>query len=345
LADVSENSEIERLMNIKEAKKIHLPKLMAKLGYHPTSIKKDGYEYWYKSPFRKEKESSFHTSFLGGKWIWNDFGDSGGTVIDFVIRHEHLNTAGEALSYLDGVFPPNYSRNPSRIKKNTTEPTPFSFQQQDSGAVEISTASRELEFLKAHQILNPVIISYLEGRGIPESLAYRYLREVKYRNLKLNKTFFAFGMRNESGGYEIREAADRVDETGNRKKPFKSALIKRDITLIKGQQPESYTVNVFEGMTNFLSLVVMLNVSNLLGDSIVMHSVSSFQRTVIAIRSMKYNKVNTFLDNGKAGQECTRNLTKILGGIVFPQNSLFESYEDLNDALIANEVPDFVRNG
>ena len=56
-------------MNSEQAKKLSLPDIMSRLGYEPTEITKGGAEYWYCSPFRKEKEPSFHTSYLGGKWI------------------------------------------------------------------------------------------------------------------------------------------------------------------------------------------------------------------------------------------------------------------------------------
>ena len=74
-------------------------------------------------------------------------------------------------------------------------------------------------------------MSYLqEERKIPADLARQYLKEVKYRNIPLNKTFFAFGMENESGGYEIWAASDQYK--------FKSALIKRDISVIRGNGTE-----------------------------------------------------------------------------------------------------------
>ena len=63
-------------MNSHQAKQIDLPNLMSRLGYEPTAIKKGGNEYWYRSPFRSEKDASFHTSYLGGKWIWKDFGQN-----------------------------------------------------------------------------------------------------------------------------------------------------------------------------------------------------------------------------------------------------------------------------
>jgi DNA primase len=91
-------------MNSFEAKKLNLPEIMSRLGHEPISIKKGGNEYWYNSPFRAEKDASFHTSYLGGKWIWNDFGDSGGTVIDFILRHENMTMVSDALKFLDDMY-------------------------------------------------------------------------------------------------------------------------------------------------------------------------------------------------------------------------------------------------
>ena len=323
-------------MNSHQAKQIDLPNLMSRLGYEPTAIKKGGNEYWYRSPFRSEKDASFHTSYLGGKWIWKDFGDIGGTVIDFVMRHERLNSVKEALSYLEGIYPANSLESASRVKRSGTvsksQPTLFSFQQQ-SPPQEGNFENRELEFIKAHQIQNPVIFSYLSKRGIPTHLSERYLREVRYRNNKTGKEFFAFGMGNRSGGYEIRAASDEYK--------FKSALIVRDISVINGQSQEGKTVNIFEGMLDFLSLVAMFNVSRLSGDSIVMHSLSSFQQTIIAIKSMGYEKVNLFLDNNRAGKEYSQKFQFDLGETVISQSHLFEPYEDINDALVANAIPTF----
>ena len=67
-------------MNSYQAKKLNLPEIMARLGYQPTKEAKGGIEYWYNSPFRAEKEASFHTTYKGGKWIWNDFGDTSSAV-------------------------------------------------------------------------------------------------------------------------------------------------------------------------------------------------------------------------------------------------------------------------
>ena len=162
-------------MNSNEAKKLNLPQIMSRLGYEPVSVKKGGNEYWYNSPFRSEKDASFHTSFLGGKWIWNDFGDDGGTVIDFVMRHENLYSVSDALGFLDNLQ--------NKIGAKINNQPSFSFQQQGLKRSEFSE-SKELKFLSAKPIEHQVIFSYLtKERGIDRNLTLKHLQEIKYQNL------------------------------------------------------------------------------------------------------------------------------------------------------------------
>ena len=66
---------------------ISMPELLSCFGHEPVESRYNGRELWYISPFRYEKEPSFHTTHKYGKWIWNDFGRSdvewNGTVIGF----------------------------------------------------------------------------------------------------------------------------------------------------------------------------------------------------------------------------------------------------------------------
>jgi hypothetical protein len=316
-------------MNSDQAKKLPLPDLMAQLGYEPMKVSKGGSELWYASPFRAEKEPSFHTSFLGGKWIWKDFGDIGGTVIDFAMRYQNFRSVKDALSWLDRTFYVDMAK--QRTKKNDEstkeEELPlFSFQQQADPTI---SDLRQLEFIDARPITNHIILSYLsQERCIPVEIAKKYLQEVKYQNTFTGKEYFAFGMKNESDGYEIRVASSKYT--------FKSALKARDITVIQGTSPERRTVNVFEGMTDFLSLLVMMNFTNLAGDSLIMHSLSSFQRAADLIQENDYLVVNTFLDNNLPGQQGKEKFKEKFGYKVIDQSQIFAPYTDLNDALCAN---------
>lgn len=320
-------------MNSEQAKKIDLPDLLSRLGYEPVKVTKGGRELWYRSPFRNEKEPSFHTSFLGGKWIWNDFGDAGGNVVDFVMRHEGVQFK-EALAFLRNLYQGSLFEHSGRAGGLTQKPASLvSFQQQSEQEETPPEEQRELEFLEAHEIRNPAILDYLEKqRKIPACLARLYLKEVKYRNKTRNKVFFAFGMENESGGYEIRAASDRYK--------FKSALIKRDITVIRGRDSKQVLVNVFEGMTDFLSLLVMLKTDRLKEDAIIMHSLSSSNRTVEVIRQKGYAQIDTFLDNNAPGQRFTEKFMAAFLEQVTSHSQFFAPHIDLNDALKAKKESD-----
>ena len=319
-------------MNTEQAKNLSLPDLLEKLGYAPAKVKKGGAELWYKSPFRKEEEPSFHISIgRAGFWIWKDFGDEGGTVIDFAMRYAGVSTVREALVFLD-----RYGVAANRHEAST--PTLFSFHQQDHReAVENILEKSHLELLSVEELKNPIIIQYLtQERGLNASLLPRYLHEVRYRNNETGKDYFAFGMKNEAGGFEIRVATNRYS--------FKSALPSRDITRIIGKISGTESVTVFEGMTDFLSLLTIRQVEQPSYDAIIMHSLTSYHRTTAMIRDLGYETIHTYLDNNPAGQETTQRLQEAFGARIYSCSSVFAPYVDLNDALRAMRGRQATRN-
>ena len=321
-------------MNAAQAKKVNLPDLMSRLGYMPDRITKGGYEYWYKSPFRDEKEASFHTSFLGGKWIWNDFGDEGGTVIEFVMRHEGHTSVSRALAFLTHIYQPHLFRKPTRkrVGELPLQNSLFSFQQQNREAVE-NFSSKELEFIEAHPVRNRVIYHYLEKRGIRRNLVALYLQEIRYRNSGNGKEYFAFGMKNIGDGYEIRAASDQY--------AFKSALKTRDVSLIRGRSRLRQTVSIFEGMTDFLSLLMLLGTESLQGDALILHSLSSYSKAVRLLEREDYQTLHLFLDNNPAGEKGAAQFLTAYPHRAISHSKLFAPHGDLNDALLAGSMPQF----
>lgn len=315
-------------MNISQAKQLPMPEILTRLGYSPVKVTKGGNEFWYNSPFRPEKDPSFHISIgRAGFWIWNDFGDTGGTVIDFILRHEKLTVISEALQFLDGMFQGSFLEVPTQHKaEENKEPDLFSFHTQEAPAGE---EEKQLEFLSAAALTNPIILDYLKKeRCIPSHTAQRYLKEIRYQNRKNGKKYFAFGMENNGGGYEIRTASNQY--------AFKSALNGRDITVIKGTHPAKGIVNVFEGMTDFLSFLVMMQYDQLTGDALIMHSLSSFPKAAAYIQTEGYKVVNTFLDNNPAGLAGTERFKEAFPEAFKPHNGMYAMYVDLNDALRDN---------
>jgi len=210
-------------MNSDQAKQLSIPELMGMWGHSPVKIKRDGNIFWYSSPFRSDKDPSFVTTYVGGKckWIWKDFGDSGGTIIDLVGRHQNLDISA-SLAYLEQMFG-KQSNNNNRVGDRQT--SLFSFKQQSNLSAKPTDhnfSSQELELVSISEVSNPMIISYLtKERCIDRKLIKKYLLEISYDNLAMKKRFFAFGIKNDSNGYEIRSASDKYK--------FKSSLNAKDI--------------------------------------------------------------------------------------------------------------------
>lgn len=99
------------------------------------------------------------------------------------------------------------------------------------------------------------------------------------------------------------------------------------------RQPGNGSVSLFEGVTDFLSLLVMQGKNRLPGDAIIMHSLSSHPRTVNNLKANPYSEIRTYLDNNQAGQKGTNRLKDDLGTAVISYSQSLAPYEDLNEAL------------
>lgn len=329
-------------MNANQAKQVVLADLMQRLGFHVQKTERGGQELKYLSPFRSEKEPSFNVNLAKNSWY--DFGEAeGGNTLDFAITY--LRTQGkpfrtsDALAWLESTMGrPSFSGKAEQFQAqhNLFPSSP----QEPRGAVitdsPTSPADRDLEFVKESPLKSPLIFSYLEGRGIPRGLAEKYLRLIHYRNRKKpsERPYFAFGMQNRSGGYEIRSASDDPSLK------FKSALIARDITVVPGRQGRG-AVNVFEGQLDFLSLLVMFRTDQLSGDCIIMNGLQSYALAKSYIREKGYTAINTFLDNNIPGQDRTQDFIGDFGEIVTNHSPSFLPHVDLNDALRAGCFPVF----
>ncbi|MEO1262059.1 MAG: CHC2 zinc finger domain-containing protein [Bacteroidota bacterium] len=330
-------------MNANQAKQIQMIHLMERLGFDVKKVERGGTEHKYLSPFRTEKEPSFNVNLTKNSWY--DFGEAeGGNTLDFAIKYLRSNGRAsrvpDALSWLETKM--GRSKFSGRAgEKNINQKNLFSFSQQSPPQAAKKNlpkleVDRDLEFVKVSPLQSPLIFSYLEGRRIPRELAKKYLVLIHYRNKNKpsQKPYFAFGMQNRSGGYEIRSASD------DPKLVFKSALIARDITIVSGKKGRE-AVNIFEGKLDFLSLLVILQTDQLAGDALILNGLQSYGFAKAYIKEQDYKTINTFLDNNGPGQNTTQDFANDFPGLVFNQSPIFLPHVDLNDALKAGFMPTF----
>ena len=304
---------------------VSMPELLSCFGHEPIRKAKNGMELWYNSPFRYEQEPSFHTSYLGGKWIWNDFGrgdvQGNGTVIGFLQLHESVGIS-EALQILKSLFPhrgapvsfDNISKLPlfkdMVIEKTLRAP-------KDETLI--------IESVK-EQVWDKALIGYLAGeRCINHQLALPYLVCIKYKNAQTGKSYQTLGFANESGDYECRDKYFK----GILKAPdVQNRNTAKDISFIPGT--EGKEVAVFEGFMDFLTVLTIKNIPVLPVDVVVLNMVNMRRRAIDFMRSQNYQSVYTFFDNDSAGEKTTKLFQDELGEVIKSQNHLYRDYKDYN---------------
>ncbi len=260
-------------MNSAQAKKISLQEILLKLGYQPFKRFKGGEELAYLSPFRAEKEPSLFVNVR--KNVWNDFGDIGGNALDFVIRYNNTDVKG-ALAFLDKMFGGGFVP-PVQIHK----------QPEDLPKENVFLLDSTAPFgWNKNALFNYITIE----RGINPDVAIRYLKEVRFSNKENGKQYFAAGLENLSGGFEIRNPF------------FKGSIGLKDMSFFKGTGA-GREVWVFEGLMDFLSKLTFENAVTVSPDCLVLNSTSYIEKAIEYIRSSGYSVITGYIDNDRAGDE------------------------------------------
>lgn len=282
-------------MTTKQIKKVPITDLLGSLGFLPEHSQKNGNEYWYKSPIRKEQTASFKVTI--SKNTWYDFGaGTGGSVIDFVMAYKRCEVA-EAFAII-------------RSKKITSVAPLLA-------AVPVVYNNNPVELRSIKSLQNTVLVGFLKNRGLDIEIAKNYVNEIYYR--RADRNYFTVGMKNDSGGYEI-----RTDK-------FKGCILSKDLTTIKNGFD---TVSIFEGFIDFLSLLTIRKIAQLKSDVIILHSTSQINKVISKLSNSNYNKAYAFLDNDEAGGLAFTKLKNSNEIEVKDMRYLYDGYKDLNDQLL-----------
>ena len=191
---------------------------LATLGLEPAKIRH--YDYWYLSPFRKEQTPSFKVNRKLN--LWYDFGmGKGGNFLVFAAQFKNCTIA----TYIKNE-PENYSQSANQLSK----PIPETYSQKSSIKI---TVVKPLQSI--------ALLQYLNTRAIPFSIAEKYCIEIHYETNE--KKYFSIGFKNDSDGYEMRNAY------------CKNSSSPKDITTIKNN---THKIAIFEGFFDFLSFLFLL---------------------------------------------------------------------------------------
>jgi hypothetical protein len=260
--------------------------------------RKQGTNYWYKSPFRDERTPSFKVNRKLNTWY--DFGEGiGGSIIDFGLRF-HRCSISELLS------------------RTNNDIAAFSIPNVTNGhSKHLHTASEGIQIVNASFIHSAALKSYLYERNINMEIASRYLQEVSFKNKGMN--YYALGFQNDSGGFELRN------------RHSKGSSAPKDVTLLNNGSSE---VLVFEGVFDFLTLCTIRKAKQLTGDVMVLNSTSFFQKSIPLVQ--QHSVARLYLDNDKTGCKITNHALSIEGTKCIDERHQYRAYKDLNEMHMQN---------
>ena len=276
-------------MNCTQFNKISVEVVLQSFGHFPT--KQNEKEAWFLNPFSKENDASFKINKNLNCWYLFSEG-IGGNNID--LMKKYLNASiSEVLNWAENQ---NFS----------------SFHQQ-SGNYKLFNLPKTYEIVEVKDIQHPALVQYLKSRKVERQK--HLIQEIHYQ--MNDKKYFGIGFKNDSDGYEIRNAYSKI------------CLGKKDITTIKNN---SKSLLVFEGFFDFLSFKnIEESLENEPSDYMILNSVSMINKIKNSLEN--YEKIDLYFDNDEAGNRAVE--------IIKDENNeaedcmvLYSDFKDLNDWLI-----------
>jgi hypothetical protein len=166
-----------------------------------------------------------------------------------------------------------------------------------------------------HELEHPALLDYLNSRGIPANLAKRLCKEIHIGRL------FFIGFASQNGGYELRN------------KLGKRSLGNKNISVLGTGDK----VIIFEGFIDFLS---HLRIYGFIADHkyIVLNSVCNLEKVIEHFNVFGLPQhIQLWLDNDDAGRNAVIFLADKLQCSIEDMSSVYASYNDVNDWLVATK--------
>lgn len=290
----------------KQANKIDLVDYLQTLGHQPHKIRSN--EYWYLSPLRQEKMASFKVNRKLNLWYDHGMG-KGGNLIDFGILF-HGCTVAEFLQKLEEKTALNFSFHPHHSPAQSLP---------DAG-------EKGLIVIAANPLTSASLCRYITQRNIGPELAKQYLKEVSFE--LHGKRYTALGFKNNSGGYELRNAH------------FKGSSSPKDITLI---DKKTDAVLVFEGCFSFLSYLSLdpknrqqscINLPEGHTNFLILNSLFFLEKSRSIMEG--HTAIHLFLDRDAAGLKATQEALS-WSQKYKDKSQLYSQCKDLNNYMLSQQ--------
>ncbi|QDP84608.1 DNA primase [Chryseobacterium sp. SNU WT5] len=279
-------------MNCTQFNKISVEEILQSLGHFPTKQNKK--EAWFINPFSKEINASFKINKNLNYWYLFSEG-IGGNNIDFMKKYLNASIS-EVLNWAENQ---NFS----------------SFHQQTNNQ-KLFNLPKTYEILEVKDIQHPALIQYLKSRKVENQK--HLIQEIHYQ--MSNKKYFGICFKNDSDGYESRNAYSKI------------CLGKKDISTIKNN---SKSLRIFEGFFDFLSFKnIEKSLENKVSDYMILNSVSMINKIKNSLEN--YEKIDLYFDNDEAGNRAVEIIKKEKNEAE-DCRVLYSDFKDLNVWLVHND--------
>ncbi|MCH7410910.1 toprim domain-containing protein [Belliella sp. DSM 111904] len=288
-------------MNCTQANKISISAYLSSIGIYPKRNLR--YYSFYLSPFRQERTASFKVDHRLNLWI--DFGDSnsGGTLVDLVLKLNPSFAVEDALSHLSDL-------NLGSLSPHLHTPL---LEAEIKPKISV-TSTRPIG-------TNKVISDYLISRKISLSTASNFCKEVYF---EINdKNYFGVGNENRNG-WSIRNK-------------YWKGCSGQGISFFPGIKEKNVaTLSVFEGIFDLMSYVQLNKTYEKAQSFIVLNSLSNIKEALPIIR--EFGTVNLYLDRDVAGMKATKRLMEANVNCI-DKSKLYTPHKDLNEKLVKERKP------
>ena len=187
----------------------------------------------------------------------------------------------------------------------------FFFQQQPSFKVE---QQDRIVIQEVQELSHYALKGYLKSRYISIENSKKFIKEVHYQFK--DKQYFAIGLKNDSGGWELRN------------KYYKNCSSPKDVTHVKNGNDK---LIVLEGIFDLLSILETDKRLETQYDLLVMNSTAFVSK---ARETMKnYKEIHLCLDTDANGERTTKKLMEHFNNC-FNKSGLYKDFKDVNNWLI-----------
>ncbi len=302
-----------------KVKGVSLPRILADMGiqpayrYTPDSAKG---KFLYHAPYRKDNHPSFSVfiSRDGTRWLWKDHstGESGNS-LDLLLKMRWFADWREAAQYIAKTYCGVITQDPSvNLLQRQIVPPP---------AIRDESVGRILALYPLSG--SPAVTYVTQVRKIPLDVASRYLQYAVY-TYDARKNYSGIAWPTLRGGWSIRWAKDLGKGRG------KSFVGPAGISLFHSTKRESDSCDIFEGVFDFLSFLVMRGPS--FSDTIVLNSTENVVEVMPLLH--KYAAISCFFDNDAAGKKATNDILLAMGDKATDCSWRYAGFKDYNDYLI-----------